>query len=170
MPHPFHRRRKVLRNGLPIRLAVRQKIDLRIIHLFRKTLQQAAEEFAELQRISRIAQRVANRRPLTEIVVSGTKPVDGIAKKAQVEEDVPTRGRNRIVNLMAGQRLDGWMRIQIREDIALLDAAVAVGCIQPRESIAKVAVEDILNRGARVFQDVIVQNNEAQRDVLRDAF
>jgi hypothetical protein len=61
------------------------------------------------------------------------------------------------------------VRGQIGENAGLLDASIAVGRIEPREAVAKIAVEDVLDGGAGVFQDVIVQNDEAQRGVLRDA-
>jgi hypothetical protein len=137
--------------------------------LFREPLQQAAEEFAEAQTISGVAQRIALSRPLPEIVVGGAQPVDRIAQKAQVEENVAGRGWNGIVNLVTGKRLYARVRIEVSENIPLFDASISVGRIEPRESVAKVAVEDILDGGTRVFQDVIMQNNEAQRDVLRNA-
>jgi hypothetical protein len=56
------------------------------------------------------------------------------------------------------------VRVEVSENIPLFDASIAVGRIEPREAFAKVAVEDILYRCARIFQNVIVQNDEAQRD------
>jgi hypothetical protein len=61
------------------------------------------------------------------------------------------------------------VRVQIRENAGLLDASIAVGRIEAREAVAKVAVEDVLDGGSGVFQDVIVQYDEAQRGVLRNA-
>jgi hypothetical protein len=73
------------------------------------------------------------------------------------------------VNLVAGKRLYLRVRVEIGENAGLLDASIAVCRIEPRETVAEVAVEDVLDSGARVLQDVIVQNDEAQRDVLRNA-
>ncbi len=167
MQHPLHCRRQVFRSCLAVRCAIRQQVDLRVIHLFREALKKAAEEFAESQSVSRVTQRIAFSRALPEIVVRGPQAVDGIAEKAQVEKDVAWRHRDRIVNLVAGKRLHARVRGQIGEDAGLLDAPIAVGRIEPREAVAKIAVEDVLDGGAGVFQDVIVQNDEAQRDVLR---
>jgi hypothetical protein len=72
------------------------------------------------------------------------------------------------VNLVAGKRLYAGVRVQVEENIGLLDSPIAVGSIEPREAVAEVAIENILDGGACVFQDVIVQNYEAQR-VLRNA-
>lgn len=167
MQHAPHRRRQVLGNGLAVRRAIRQQVDLRIIHLFRKAIEKAAEEISEFQTIGCVAERVARRRALAEVVIGGAQAVHGIAEKAQVEKDVAGRGRNGIVNLVAGQRLHAGVRVQIGENVGLLDSPVAIGRIEPRETLAEVAVENVLDRGARVLQDVIVQNDEAQRYVLR---
>jgi hypothetical protein len=160
--HPLNRRRQVLRRRLTVGRAIRQQVDLRVIHLFGKALEEASEEFTERELVGGIAQRVARRRPLPEIVVRGPQAVNGIAQKAHIEEDKPGRLRNRIVNLVAGERLHVGVRFQMRQNIGLLDASIAVGRIEPRKTIAEVAIKNVLNGGARVLQDVIVQNDEAQ--------
>ena len=169
LDHPLHCRRQVRWKCLAVRCAIRQQIDLRVIHLFREALKKASEEFAKAQSVGCIAQWIALGRPLPEVVIRGPQAVDGIAEKAQVEEDVACGNRNRVVNLVAGKRLHARVRGQMGENAGLFDASIAVGRIEPREAVAKVAVEDVLDGGARVFQDVIVQNDEAQRDVLRNA-
>lgn len=65
------------------------------------------------------------------------------------------------MNLVAGKSLHSRVGLQIGENLILFDAAVAVGRIEAGEAVAKIAVEDVLDRGAGVFQDVIVQNDEA---------
>ncbi len=54
------------------------------------------------------------------------------------------------------------MRVKIFDDIALLDAAIAVFGIEARQAFAEIAVENILDGGAGVLEDVVVEDDEAQ--------
>jgi hypothetical protein len=69
---------------------------------------------------------------------------------------------NWIVNLMAGNRFDLGMPVEVIDYIALFNAAVAMFGIEAGEALAEVPVEDILKRRAGVFEDVVVEDDEAQ--------
>ncbi len=70
---------------------------------------------------------------------------------------------------MAGNRFDIRMPVEVIDDIALFDAAVAMFGIEAGKALAEVAVEDVLERGAGVLEDVVVEDDEAQgRSILED--
>lgn len=135
---------------------------MRVVHLFRKTVEQAADVRSELELVSGLAERVACAGALAKVIVSGAEPVDRIAQKAPIEEEITGRLRDRVMDLMTGDRLDLRMAIEVIENVALLDAAVAMVCVEAGEALAEITVEDIFERATGVFQDVIVQDDEAQ--------
>ncbi len=135
---------------------------MRVVHLFREALEQGTDVGGEVELVGGFAKGVAGGGVLAEVVVGGAKAVDGVAQEAAVEEEITGRLRDRVVDLMAREGLDVRMAIEVIDDVGLFDAAVAVVGVEAGEALAEVTVEDVLERGAGVFQDVVVQDDEAQ--------
>ena len=137
-----------------------QQVDLHVLHEERQVADHTGHEIAQAGAVGESAHGVVGVGLLPEVSVDGPDAVDGVAQKADIEEEVAGRLRQRVADLVAGESAQVGPGVEEAQQVGIEDQSFVGGSLQFRETLAETVVENVFDRRTGVLENVIVKNDQ----------